>query len=138
MHITLKTLLNIIGNKAKGWIWRFGVLCFLVTSVLRFSLLPYYRRYVGWKTIAFSCTILRKTLWCTLDDKERDLVSEFFIIYKWVFQSSAHIAYTRLVNLTKLPLLVSSTKNWQFSGIVASISIFKAEFCPRVYHRQHK
>ena len=29
---------------------KFGVLCFLVTSVLRFALLSYYRQYVSWFT----------------------------------------------------------------------------------------
>ena len=56
-----KTVLNFVGNKAKGRIskrvcvsggkkcsffGKFGVLCFLETPVLRFALLPYYRRFL--------------------------------------------------------------------------------------------
>ena len=34
-----------VGNKAEGRIRNFGMLCFLETPVLRFALLPYYRRF---------------------------------------------------------------------------------------------
>ena len=47
----------IIGNKTKGrcvsggkkcsFFGKFGMLCFLETPVLRFALLPYYRRYIS-------------------------------------------------------------------------------------------
>ena len=51
-HILLK-LPNIVGNKTRAYqgvrdvrfFGKFGVLCFLETPVLRFALLPYYRRY---------------------------------------------------------------------------------------------
>ena len=35
------------GGKKYSYFEKFGVLCFLVTSVLRFFLLPYYRRILG-------------------------------------------------------------------------------------------
>ena len=34
------------GGKKRSFFGKFGVLCVLVTSVLRFALLPYYRRVV--------------------------------------------------------------------------------------------
>ena len=37
----------IMGKKC-SFFGKFGVLCFLVTSVLRFVLVPYYRRSVIW------------------------------------------------------------------------------------------
>ena len=36
------------GGKKCSFFGKFGVLCFLETSVLRFALLPYYRRGVTW------------------------------------------------------------------------------------------
>ena len=35
-----------IGGKKCSFLGKFGVLCFLVTFVLRFALLPYYLRYI--------------------------------------------------------------------------------------------
>ena len=35
------------GGKKCSFLGKFGVLCFLVTSILRFALLHYYRRYVA-------------------------------------------------------------------------------------------
>ena len=39
------------GGKKCLFFGKFGVLCFLETPVLRFSLLAYYRRYVGLQSI---------------------------------------------------------------------------------------
>ena len=37
-----------LGGKKCSFFGKFGQLCFLVTSVLRFALLPYYRRIIVW------------------------------------------------------------------------------------------
>ena len=41
------TLSCVLGGKKYSFFGKFGVLCFLETPVLRFALLPYYRRIVG-------------------------------------------------------------------------------------------
>ena len=38
----INKILYFVGNKGK---WRFGMLCFLETPVLRFAVLPYYRLF---------------------------------------------------------------------------------------------
>ena len=40
-----RTFLCVSGGKKCSFFAKFGVLCFLETPVLRFALLPYYRRY---------------------------------------------------------------------------------------------
>ena len=46
------------GGKKCSFFGKFGVLCFLVTSVLRFALLPYYRGYNVWWKIIFIVGLL--------------------------------------------------------------------------------
>ena len=41
------------GGKKRSFFGKFGVLCILVTSVLRFALLSYYRRYRVWNSIFY-------------------------------------------------------------------------------------
>ena len=41
------TYVCVSGGKKCLFFGNFGVLCFLETPVLRFALLPYYRRYIG-------------------------------------------------------------------------------------------
>ena len=42
------------GGKKCSFFGKFGVLCFLETTVLRFTLLPYYRQTKGFKTSKFN------------------------------------------------------------------------------------
>ena len=41
------------GGKKCSFFGKFGVVCFLVTSILRFALLPYYRRIIDILVRAF-------------------------------------------------------------------------------------
>ena len=43
-NLFLKTCVCVSGSKKCSFFGKFGVICFLVTLVLRFTLLPYYRR----------------------------------------------------------------------------------------------
>ena len=60
------------GGKKRSLFGKFRVLCILVTSVLRFALLPYYRRVVyhfcvgGWKTFYGWHTLLWISFWNTV------------------------------------------------------------------------
>ena len=46
LHSDTHTYVCVSGGKKRSFFGKFGVLCLLVTSVLRFALLPYYRRNV--------------------------------------------------------------------------------------------
>ena len=43
------------GGKKCSFFGKFGVLCFLVTSILRFALLPYYLRFLFAEAYSESC-----------------------------------------------------------------------------------
>ena len=46
------TYVGVSGSKNCSFFGKFGVLCFLETSVLRFTLLPYYRRIALYENMA--------------------------------------------------------------------------------------
>ena len=50
------TYMCVSGGKKGSFFEKFDMLCFLKTSVLRFDLLPYYRRYVALKSIKLQTT----------------------------------------------------------------------------------
>ena len=59
-----RTYVCVLGGRKCSLFEKFGVLCFLVTPVLRFALLPYYRWYVYeywmilWYIISFKNLLL--------------------------------------------------------------------------------
>ena len=76
---------------------KFGVLCFLETPVLRFALLPYYRRYclllilfrnvillVNSIKIWLNILVIFSRIWCLMNKD----VKTFFHTFQWAFTCS--------------------------------------------------
>ena len=49
-------ILSVYGGKKCSFFGEFGVLCFFETPILRFALLPYYRRFLMIDNIQYSLT----------------------------------------------------------------------------------
>ena len=59
--VRANTYVCVSGGKKCSFFGKFGVLCFLETPVLRFALLPYYRR--NFKSSSLKCLCLRQKTW---------------------------------------------------------------------------
>ena len=71
------------GGKKCSFFGKFGVLCFLETPVLRFSLLPYHRRFqVTWHLFFFCIYILKSFSLCEQRASQNKQLKKFPKIYQ--------------------------------------------------------
>ena len=113
------TCVCVSGGKKYSFFGKLGVLCFLVTSVLRYALLPYYRRIVSHSFVASDKGKIRQR------KKAENKILK--LIYKWMLTSPLPYGYLSGISNSGIIFCKYHRKLLQFSF---SLNFFLSETSP--------